>query len=701
MVVTSSRRRPIRWLFGLVAMPIVLALALGSFVLTVRSTFGAPAERFLRSYTDIPIPKAPPMPETTFVYDRDGNLLTTLHAGVNRVEVPLSKISPHLRNAVIAVEDKDYYRHTGISLPAMIRAALVDIEQGAVVQGGSTITQQYVKLVYTSGERTISRKVKEAILAVKLSDTLTKDQILERYLNAVYFGNGAYGAEAAAQTYFGRPAAKLNVVQAALLAGLIRAPSSYDPYRHRKEARARRNLILGLMAQQGYLTPAKEHRLVDLRVRLRKPGVAPTPAAYFVDYVKRQLQDDYGVDQTFTGGLRVYTTIDRRLQEEAEQAVLSHLPDPKDPAAAMVAMDPRTGEILALVGGPDFTVAKYNLATQAHRQTGSAAKVFTFVQAMKDRMDPSAVMIGPSQLTVEDPRCLGPDGPWEVGNSADEEAGAFELSEALAHSVNTIFAQLVVDVGPKEVEQTAHAMGVRSKLEPVCSITLGSQSVTVMDMTTAYATLASRGIRHYPVAVEAVRESDGRILSRASTRGKRVLERNVADLTTWALQGVIDHGTGTAANIGRPAAGKTGTAQNYQDAWFCGYVPQLAACVWVGYPKTEDRPLDNIHGFAHVFGGTIPALIWHDFMSAAVQGLPVEGFAAPTFEGWDVQPERLVSLPPPPPPPEPPKEKGKCKRPPCHPPGDADPGDGDRAPDLGLTLIVPVVGLALARRRRR
>jgi penicillin-binding protein 1A len=688
----------VRWLAGLVVLPVILAMALGAFALTIRSTFGSPAERFVRSYTDIPIPTAPPMPQTTFVYDRNRNLLTTLHAGINRVEVPLSAISPNLQHAAIATEDKHYYEHTGISLPAMLRAALVDIEHGQVVQGGSTITQQYVKLVYTGGERTISRKVKEAILAVKLSDTLSKDEILERYLNAVYFGNGAYGAEAAAQTYFGKPAAKLSVVQAAMLAGLIRAPSFYDPYQHHKEALARRNVVIQLMIDQGYLDTAKGERLAQrpLKVQRVEPD-EDTPAAYFVDYVSRQLQADYGVDETFTGGLRVDTTIDQGMQLAAEQAVQTQLPDPQDPAAALVAMNPKTGDILALVGGRNFTRAKFNLATQAHRQTGSAAKTFTWVTAMKQHIDPNAVMIGPSQITVEDPRCVGPDGPWEVSNSADEEHGAFSLHEALAQSVNTIFAQLVVDVGPGNVRATARSMGVESPLQSVCSITLGSQSVTVLDMTTAYATLAAGGVRHDPVAVDEVRSPEGKVLSSARTKGKRVMQPNVADLTTWALQGVIDHGTGVAANIGRPAAGKTGTAQNYQDAWFCGYVPQLAACVWVGYPMTEDRPLDDIHGFAHVFGGTIPALIWHQFMSAAVQGMPVEGFREPSFEGWDVQPDRLIALPPPSPPPPP---GHHCKHPPCEPPhGGAQPGETGGA-GLSLVLLLPAAALAAVRRRQ-
>ena len=421
-------------------LPPMLAVALIGFGLTVSKTFGAPTAKLVHSYTDLTVPKEPTLPQTTYLYDRHGRLITTLHAEVNRTEVPLKEISIHLQDAVISVEDKDFYEHGGIDPKALLRAAIADLQSGQIVQGGSTITQQYVKLVFTGSERTLSRKLKEAIIAEKLDRMFTKRQILEKYLNLVYFGHGAYGAEAAAETFFGVPATKLTVAQSALLAGMIQAPASYDPSRHKAKAKARRDLVLRKMEEQGYLTPEKAGQLETKAIKIRKATTAPVPAAYFVSYVSHLLQKRVGQEQTFTGGLQVNTTIDWHMQQAAEHAVASRLPDPHDPSAALVAMDPRTGEILAMVGGRNFTRAKFNLATQAHRQTGSAFKVFTFTEAMRQGYDPHAYMSGPPHVTIDDPRCFDPTAnkPWDVSNYADESAGTMSLFDSLAHSVNTI-----------------------------------------------------------------------------------------------------------------------------------------------------------------------------------------------------------------------------------------------------------------------
>jgi penicillin-binding protein 1A len=638
-------------------MPVAVAMALGTFGAVVAVAFAAPVNRFAASYLNVRVTSAPAQPQTTYIYDRKGRLITTLHAGVNRTDIPLSEMSDNLKNAVIAVEDSGFYHEGGVSLEGTVRAAVFDLVHHRAVQGGSTITQQYVKLMYTGAQRTVSRKLKEAILAQKLSRMYSKDQILEKYLNTVYFGNGAYGAQAAAETYWGKPASRLNPGQAATLAAMIQAPADYDPYTDRGEVQARRNLVLSLMAEQGYLTPAEAAKWEAQPLRVRRRRATATPAAYFVDVVRRDLQKRYGVDATFGGGLRVTTTIDLDYERAAEQAIASHLSAPGDPSAALVAIDPATGAIRAMVGGRNFSRVKFNMATQARRQTGSAFKVFTFTAAMEKRIDPNAVMTGPPHLTIPDKRCLnGIDQPWEVSNYADESAGTMSLFQAIAHSVNTIFAQLVVDVGPANVATVARRMGIRSPLRPVCSITLGSQAVTPLDMAKAYATLAARGIRHPAQSLQLVRSPTGQVLGGLRSRGSRVLDQNVADVVTQALQGVISGGTGTAANIGRPAAGKTGTGQNFQDAWFCGYVPQLATCVWVGYPKGE-IPMHNVEGFADVFGGSIPAEIWHDFMTEVLRGVAVRGFRTPNLAGFDVQPERIAF------PPVPPKQPNRKPRP--------------------------------------
>jgi penicillin-binding protein 1A len=619
----------------------------------------------ISAFTNVSVPKIPPGPQTTFIYDRKGNIIGTLHAGVNRIPVPLSAISKSMQQAAIAIEDKNFYRHGGVEVGAILRAAIADFTHHAIEQGGSTITQQYVKNVYLSGERTISRKLREAVLAQKLEHIYTKNQILERYLNAVYFGNGAYGVEAAAQTYWGIHASKLNPLQSATLAGLIQAPASYDPILHRDEAKERRNRVLEDMAQQGYITEAEALKLEARPVKVSRPRpTTDSRFAYFVDFVSKSLQRQFGVDATFSGGLRVQTTLDSAMQLAAERAVASHLGAPGDPAAALVAIDPRNGEIRAMVGGQNFARKKFNLATQAHRQAGSAFKPFTLVTALEQGISLNSIWVGPPHLTINDRQCLGPKGPWDVSNYADEAAGTMNLMDGIAHSVNTIFAQVVVKVGPANVARVARSMGITSPLQSVCSITLGSQAVSPLDMADAYATLASRGIHHAPTPIAAVKDPSGKTVFEGDQPGKRVVPQNVADLATLALEGVIQKGTGVAANIGRPAAGKTGTAESFQDAWFCGYTPQLVTCVWVGYPKGE-IPMHYIHGFPDVFGGSIPAEIWHDFMAQALANYSVLGFATPLIPGSATF-ESDPSLLPPPPSPSPSPSPCKKKKPkPC------------------------------------
>ena len=618
-----------RYWWALVLVPVLIILGLAGTVLYV--------------YANTEIPTAPVGEQSTYILDRQGQLITRLHGEIDRTSIPFSEMPKTLRQSVIAIEDKDFYNHGGISPIAIVRAALANITNGRIEQGGSTITQQYVKNVYTGNERTFSRKVKEAILAMKVDHKFSKDEILTKYLNTVYFGNGAYGAQAAAQTYWGIPARKLNLVQAATLAALIQAPGTYDPIDQPKAARSRRNLVIQRMEEQGYLTAdqAAQAKQAPVRVRARKD--ITTPYAYFVRHVTDNLLDDFGEQQTFAGGLRVRTTLDEAMQRSAEKAVRENLPDPKDPVAAVVAIEPKTGEIRALVGGRDFKTAKFNVATQGHRQAGSAFKPFTLAAAMEDRISLRSTWHGPPEITIPDKRCFdfSKNEPWKVHNYADESAGTMQLTDATANSVNTIFAQLVVQVGPERVVDVAHRMGIETNLEPVCSITLGSQSVTPLEMASSFATLAARGVHHPAHAIREVDTATGDVLHKANAKGERALQENDADLVTYALQRVVTSGTGTAAALGRPVAGKTGTAQDYVDAWFCGYTPQLAACVWVGYPKGE-IPLENVEGYTNVFGGSIPALIWHDFMSEATEGMPVLDFATPSFEGYDTTPEGAV-----------------------------------------------------------
>jgi penicillin-binding protein 1A len=574
----------------------------------------------------------------SFVFASNGTRLGVIPSDRNRQPLPLARMSKWTPRATIAIEDRRFYDHGGVDFQAIARAALTDLQRGQIVQGGSTITQQLVRNLYIgSDRRTLGRKLKEACLALKLGNKLSKNQILADYLNEVSYGNHAAGIEAAAQTYFSRPARRLTLAQAALLAGLPQAPTLYDPFRYPQRAIARRNEVLRALAGAGMITLAQLNAASTQPLGL-EPGRLYTEIRHpnFFGYVEQQLVAHFGVHEVRSGGLQIETTLDPHLQVLAQHAVENIMREPQDPAAALVAIDPNTGAIKAMVSyKPDHAKLQFNLATQGHRQAGSAFKPFVLTAAVQQGISLYSGFSGPSQLYVTDPRCSFNGQPWDVHNYADESGGYMNLIDATAHSVNTIFAQLVTKVGPEHVVAVAHGLGIHTKLQAVCSITLGSQPVTPLDMTEAYATLAAGGIHHPAQPLKVVRDPNGRVLARLVTQGNRVISPNTAATVVYALRGVVEHGTGTAAYFGRPAAGKTGTAENFQDAWFCGFVPQLVACVWVGYPKAE-IPMLGVEGYASVFGGSLPARIWHDFMSQATANLPVAYFPNAKIGGYTV-----------------------------------------------------------------
>ena len=636
----------------------------------------APAVLFLLTigvlaivYQRIQLPKTLPPIQSTLLYDRHGKPLSSLHGSVDRTIVPLSRMSKSIQNAVIATEDHGFYAHPAIDPLGILRAAWTDIVRRRTVQGGSTLTEQLVKTVYAGTyvtlpdgttryeipPRTIKEKIREALLAIKLEKVYTKDQILEQYLNTVYFGHGAYGVEAAAETYFDESASDLTPLQSATLAGVLHAPSLYDPIDHPYDNKFRRDYALDQMVRYGYLDPATGTKLKAKKccgtVRSSPRLDTPDGSEYFVDYTTRYLVDKYGGALVYGGGLRVTTSLDLRLQAMAEKAVNTRLPQTTtNPSASLVAIDPSTGQILAMVGGRNFNRSQVNLATfqgGSGRQAGSAFKMFTLAAAMREGYDLNKTWNGPTQITINDPVCNNASGPWSVTNAPDESAGVFSLRQATWHSVNTVFAQVVAALGPDRVVEMAHSLGIRSRLAPYCSVTLGSVAVNPLEMTNAYATIDAGGVRRWAtplVKITGGEEPIGDVRSRA----QRVLDSNDAELVTSALQGVIQSGTGYAASIGRPAAGKTGTAKDNVDAWFCGYTPQLATCVWMGWPKGE-IPLQNVMGVPSVYGGTIPAGIWHDFMVAAMAGKPVETFPTPSFAGHTIGPPTPVAAPSPPP----------------------------------------------------
>jgi len=560
-------------------------------------------------------------------------MLGTIPAKKNRQQLTLAQMSPWLPKATIAIEDRRFWQHGALDYAGIARAAIADIENGRTVQGASTLTQQLARNLYIGRpSQTIGRKVKEACLAMRLAERLTKRQILAQYLNLVYYGNQAYGVAAAAQTYFSRRASQLTVAQAAMIAGLQQAPTSYDPLRDPDAALARRNEVLDAM----YTNHALSRGAWEY-ARRRPLGLDPGTLyktihePYFFGYVEQQLVSHYGQRLVESGGLRVRTTIDPRLQRLAQQTIAKHLPSNSDPASALVAIDPRNGKVRAMaVYVPSGERLQFNLASQGHRQAGSAFKPFTLAAALEHGSSLYSYLSGPSEMTITDPRCEDGYGKlWTVHNNAYEAEGTMNLIDATAYSVNTIFAQLVTQVGPDAVVRMGHRLGIQSNLSPVCSITLGTQAVSPLEMATAYATLADRGVRHDPQAVESVRTASGDVVPYPQSKPNVAVSQEIADEVTYALEAVTQKGTGTGAAIGRPIAGKTGTAESFVDAWFCGFVPQLATCVWIGYPHREES-MNYVEGFAPVYGGTIPASIWHDFMEGATANLPVEEFATPT-----------------------------------------------------------------------
>jgi penicillin-binding protein 1A len=611
--------------------------------------------------------RARPLPQTSFLYAGDGSLITSFHSEQNRTSVPFLEIPQVVRDAVVAIEDRRFYDHKGVDLKALIRALYVDAKSGRILQGGSTITEQYIKNRYLGSARTLKRKVQEAYLAWQLEHRLSKNEILTRYLNTVYFGHGAYGIQAAAKTYFSEPASDLNLPQAGLLAGLIRAPTSYEPTSHKKLALYRRNLVLQKMSDYGMISTRALARTVHRRLGLHPAAQHHRyPAPYFVQFVKDWFISNpaFGATRSeresllYQGGLRIYTSLRPRLQRMAEDAVHSVLVYRNDPYGAMTVIDPQTGEIKAMVGGRDFfslhdPVAQVNLATGGvtGRQAGSTFKPFALVAALQNGIPPQKVYDAPSSITLAlPPYCQARGEPvWPVTNFDGNAVGQLTVEQATIDSVNVVYAQIVRDLGlgdpcagARQVVATARQLGVNSDalmrmgvgepMQAVPAAVLGAEQVNTVEMANAYATLATVGYRVTPKPVVKVIDARGRVLYRADPHRHLALTPSVAWVADAILQKVVQSGTGSAANIGRPVIGKTGTSQNYHDAWFVGAVPQLAAAVWVGFPQGDIPMVAPRTRLPQVLGGTWPAQIWNVFMANATRGMPVERFVRPTSE---------------------------------------------------------------------
>ncbi len=573
----------------------------------------------------------------TVVYAANGrSVLAILRGDESRVLVGTEDIAPIMRQAIVSVEDHRFFEHNGIDLQGVARALWQDVQNQGIVEGGSTITQQFVKNAYIRNEQSLARKVREAALAWQLEQMWTKDRILTAYLNTIYFGNGAYGIQQAARAYFKESAKELDLPEAALLAGIPADPARYDPATNPTSAKARRQHVLAMMLEQGKITRADYLHADAVPLpkpeAIRLPGTQG-PAPYFLNYVKDELVAKYGAGRVFGGGLKVTTTIDLDLQLKARAAIEKVLQNPDGPAAALVAIDPRTGAVKAMFGGRNFRESQFNLAAQAERQPGSAFKPIVLATAMREGISP-LTEIESKKVSID-----AGDRIWTVTNYDRTYLGRVSLARALVSSDNSVYAQLTDLVGPKAIVDTAHALGIRSPLDPYFSIGLGSEAVNPLEMARAYATLANDGRRvdgsffgDRPRVVERVeRIRSGRSEENAPIP-TQVLEEGEAELLTGILEDVVRAGTGRRAAIpGRLVAGKTGTTDNYGDAWFVGYTPELVAAVWVGYPDTL-RPMLSEFGGEPVTGGTLPALIWKAFMETVAEDEDAT-FAAPPYLG--------------------------------------------------------------------
>jgi penicillin-binding protein 1A len=565
------------------------------------------------------------------IFAADGSKLGLIDSDEARAPVAIERIPRQLQLATVAIEDQRFYEHGGIDPEGIARAALKNLEAGRTVEGGSTITQQLVRnLCIRNPKRNLERKIIEAQLALEYAERHSRREILDQYLNTASYGTiegaTAIGVGAASKIYFSKPVWKLKLGQAALLAGLPQAPSEYNPILHPRQALERRNAVLAKMAHLGYVSPARADELQRRGLGLDVSGsYFAHREPYFFDYVENELIERYGVDAVRKGGLRVYTTLDPRLQEVGLEAMRSALPYSTDPSSALVSIDPGNGDVRAMVSSSSYDSSQFNLAAQGHRQPGSTFKAFVLTTAIKQGIDPYSTYYTSKPLDLDLPKW----GHWEVHTADEGYLGRVNLQQATVASDNTVFAQLDLDVGPQRVAETAHSMGISSPLDGIPAEGIGGLRVGVspLEMADAYATLASGGIHHAPVSIRRVEFPAGQVERPDRTPPRRVISEAVAYEVTRLLHDNITEGTGTAAYTGCPGqAGKTGTTDRETDAWFAGYQPNLTSVVWVGYPQSNAIEMTSVHGIT-VFGGTFPAEIWHSLYSGAE--VPCEEFSQP------------------------------------------------------------------------
>lgn len=571
---------------------------------------------------------------TTYIYDINGRVITDLYRE-NRIPTDVTKLPDHVKNAVIAIEDSQFYNHHGINFIAFGRAILVNLKTWNFTQGGGTITMQLARNVFLTQKKTIMRKLEEFLWAVQIERKYSKDEILEAYLNVFYLNHGVYGIEAGARLFFGKEAKDLTLSEAAMIAGVIRWPSRYSPFVNPDIARDRRNFVLERMYEEGFITEEECRAAQAEPLGVIERHKRQVKARYFVDHIINQVVDRYGEAAVFGGGLRIYTTLDLDIQEAAEKALLEGLPvNPRtaggeltQPQGALIAIDPRNGHIKAMVGGRGED--SFNRATQALRSPGSVMKAFAFTAAIDKGITPADIYEDePTQFTL-------PNGDvWEPQNYYGDYSGPVTVREAFERSLNIIAAKVVAEIGPETVMEYAKKMGITTLVEQgrvndvgLAPMALGglTRGVSPLEMASAFGILANQGIKVEPISILKITDAYGNVLEENRARQQVVLSEQTSYIMTDMLRGAIERGTGQNAKIGRPAAGKTGTAQDYQDGWFVGYIPELVAAVWFG----EDTPRQMVYSGVR-YGSWNAAAIWKDFMLEATKKIPVSDFPKPS-----------------------------------------------------------------------
>ena len=636
-----DRLRSVPWRIVLPAVVFVLAvIALVPPLRTAAANTTTAVILWVAAPLTPPVDDLDRLPETTRILASDGSLLAELDSGEDRTPVELGQLPDHVVQAVLAAEDQNFYEHGGVDLSAVLRATVRSVQGDR--QGGSTITQQLAKLNYTGSERTFMRKLKELLYARRLEQRYSKDELLERYLNQVYLGDGAYGLVSGAEAFFGTTPDRLTPAQAALLAGKIRAPEILDPRRDPEAAKARRDAVLENMAENGYLTEDEAGREMAAPVELAPPkdGNRILKAPHFVEYVKREAKfvDALGGTpevrgrQLHTGGYTIKTTLDPKAFDATVAAVQARLGAPGDPAVGVVSIQPGDGAIRNLFGGLDAN-RKFDVATQGKRQPGSAFKPFVYLAAIEAGIDPRSMLESSSPMTLD-----WKGSPYVVDNYEGKGGGPLSIDDGLVDSVNTVYAQLGIHVGPKNVVSAAEKAGIHEGIPPFPAVALGGlkDGVSPLEMAAAYASFAAKGTYAKPYAIESITDAEGEEIYRRRPETREVFDQRAVGNLNRPLQDVVRRGTGTAAAIGRPVAGKTGTTQNYTNGWFVGYTPQLATSVWVGDPDS-DRPLRRVHG-RPLTGGSFPAEVFADVMRGALAGVKVLPLHTATPESLSLQP---------------------------------------------------------------